>query len=147
MMNNNRDKIKKAADTFENPLTSTKSYNAGSHPVELQVKGDRGYRADVLFNNVGVIGCIYGYEDIITKAFLVKRYTNFSTGIRTVTIVSGSCFKYTLFRMYDKQILADVLLFSSDKVDEIFPSIGVGDFLMRAENWLLQVPTPNFQEI
>ena len=31
--------------------------------------------------------------------------------------------------MYDKQILADVLLFRSDKADEIFPSIGVGDIL------------------
>ena len=81
-----------------------------------------------------MIGCIYGYEDIITKAFLVKRYTNFSTGVRTVTAVSGSCFKYNPFRMYNKQILADVLLFSSDKVDTIFPSVEVGDFLTRDEN-------------
>ena len=41
---------------------------------------------------------------------LVKRYTNLSTGIRTVTVVSGSCFKYTPFRMYNKLVLAGILL-------------------------------------
>ena len=30
--------------------------------------------------------------------------------------------------------MADVLLFSSDKVNEIIPSVGVGDFFTRDEN-------------
>jgi len=134
MLNTNRDTIIKAAGKFENQDSSTRSYKEGSHPVEIYVKGDRGYRADVLFNNIDVIGFLYVYEDILTKTVLVKRYTNFSTGARTITVVSGSCFKYTPFRMYDKQVLADVLLFSSDKVDELFPSVGVGDFLTKDEN-------------
>ena len=134
MLNTNRDTIIKAAGKFENQDSPTRSYKEGSHPVEIYVTGDRGYRADVLFNNIDVIGFLYVYEDILTKAFLVKRYTNFSTGVRTITAVSGSCFKYTPFCMYDKQILADVLLFSSDKVDKLFPSVGVGNFLTRDEN-------------
>ena len=134
MLNSNRDTIMKAAGKFENQDSPTRSYKEGSHPVEIYVTGDRGYRADVLFNNIDVIGFLYVYEDILTKAFLVKRYTNFSTGARTITAVSGSCFKYTPFRMYDKQVLADVLLFSSDKVDELFPSVGVGDFLTKDAN-------------
>ena len=100
----------------------------------MYIKRDRGYRADVLFNNIDVIDFLYVYEDILIKTYLVKRYTNFSTGVRTITVVSSSCFKYTPFRMYDKQVLADVFLFSSDKVDEIFPSVGVGDFLTRDES-------------
>ena len=51
MLNNNRDKIEKAVGTFENPVSPTKSYNAGSHPAELYVKGDRGYCDDALSDN------------------------------------------------------------------------------------------------
>ena len=131
MLNGNRDKLKQAAGTFEHTLSPVKSYKEGFHPLELYVKGDRGYRADVLYNHVNVIWFLYVYEDALTKAFLVKQYTDFTTGSRTTTAVSGSCFKYTPFRMYDKKILADVLLFSSDKVDELFPSTFVGDFLTK----------------
>ena len=81
-----------------------------------------------------MIGFLYVYEDVLTKAFLVKRYTDFTTDIRTATTVSGSYLKYTPFRMYDKQILADVLFFNSDKVDELFPSTFIGDFLTKNEN-------------
>ena len=134
MLTNNRDTIIKAARKFENQDSATRSYNEGCHLIEIYVKEDKSYRADVLFINIDMIGFLYVYEDILTKAFLVKRYTNFSTGVRTITAVSGPCFKYTPFRMYDKQVLADVLLFSSDKVDKLFPSVGVGDFLTSDEN-------------
>ena len=100
MLNNNIDKIEKAAGTFENAVSSTKFYKVGSHPIKLYVKGDREYRADVLFNNVDVIGFLYVYEDILTKAFLVKRGTNLSTGVRTVTTVNGSCFKVCMINRF-----------------------------------------------
>ena len=134
MLTNNRDTIIKAAGKFENQDSPTRSYNDGSHPIEIYVKGDKSYRTDVLFINIDVIGFLYVYEEILTNAFLIKRYTDFSTCVRTIATVSGSCFKYTSFRMYDKQVLADVLLFSSDKVDKLFPSVGVGDFLTQDEN-------------
>ena len=72
-------------------------------------------------------------EDILTNAFLVKRQIDFLPGQRTVIIVSDSCFNYTPFRMHDKQILKDVLLFSTEKVDKLFSSTGVGDFLVQDE--------------
>ena len=72
MLNSNRDKLEQAVGTFENTLSPMNSYNGGSHPLELYVKGDRGYRADVLYNHVDMIGFLYVYEDVLIKAFLLR---------------------------------------------------------------------------
>lgn len=126
-------------------LSLNKSYKEGSHPLELYVKGHRIVCTDILWNDKDVIGFLYIHKDMLTNAFLVKRYTHFSSGMRTATWASDSYLKFTPFRIYDKQILGDMLLFSSDKVGEIFPSIGVSGFFLKMNTWLMKVPTPSLQ--
>ena len=91
-------------------------------------------RVDVFYNHKDVIGFLYIHEGILSKAFLVKRLTDFLSSQRTVIAVSVSCFEYNPFRMYDKQVLGDVLLFSTYKMDKIFPSKEIGDFLVQDIN-------------
>ena len=99
MLNVPKDREKEAAETFENLSSTSLTFQDGSHPVDLYVKGDNGKRADVLLNHQDVIGFIYVHENVVSNAFVVKRNTEFGTNVRTVTAVSGNCFEFTPFRV------------------------------------------------
>ena len=118
--------------TFDNPGSppvSSLSFTNGSHPVELYINGDKSVRTDVLFNHVHVIGFLYIQDGIITKAFLPKRTTDFSSNISPVTAVSRTCWEFTHFRVADKIIFSDDLTFGHAEIDAHSPSISVGSFL------------------
>ena len=83
----------------------------------------------MLFNHVHVIGFLYIQNGILTKAFLPKRTTDFSSNTRTVTAVSGTCWEFTSFRVADKILFSDVLTFGHAEIDAHFSSISVGPFL------------------
>ena len=121
-----------AAGTFDTPGSpgiSSFSFTNGSHPVEFFINGDKSVRADVIFNHVHVIGFLYIQDGILTKEFLPKRTTYFSSNVRTVTAASGSCWELTPFRVADKILSSDVFTFGHVEIDAYFPSISVGSFL------------------
>ena len=134
MLNTQKDREEEAAGTFETPTFPLLTFQDGSHPVDLYVKGDNGKRADVLLNHQDVIGCIYVHENIVSKAFVIKRNTDFETNVRTVTATSGNCFEFTPFRVADKILFSDFIVFNHTKSDDLFPSIQVGPFLSQSAN-------------
>ena len=97
--------------------------------MDFYVKGDNGKRADVLLNRHDVIGFIYVHENIVSKAFVVKRNTNFGTNIRTMTAVSENYFDFAPFKVSDKIFFSDVLAFGHTRSDDIVPSIQVSSYL------------------
>ena len=105
MLNSQRDREKESTGKFENPSPPSLQFPNGSHPVDLYVKGDNGKRADVLLNHQDVIEFIYVHKNILSKAFIVKRNTDFGTNVRTMTTVSGNCFDFTPFKVSDKILL------------------------------------------
>ena len=102
--------------------------------MDLYVKGDNGKRADVLLNHQDVIEFIYLHKNILSKAFIVKRNTDFGTNVRTMTTVSGNCFDFTPFKVSDKILFSDVIVFVHNRSDDLFPSIQVGPFLSQSTN-------------
>ena len=134
MLTTQKDREEEAAGTFECPSTPSVTFQDGSHPVDLYVKGDNGKRADVLLNHQDVIGFIYVHENIVSKAFVVKRNTDFGTNVRTVTAVSGNYYHFTPFRVADKIFFSDFIMFNHTRSDDPFPSIQVGLFLSQSVN-------------
>ena len=117
MLNTQKDREEEAAGTFENPSSPSLTFQDGSHPVDLYVKGDNGK-----------------HENIVSKASVVKRNTDFDTNVRTVTAVSGTCFDFTPFRVADKILFSDFVVFNHTRSDDLFPSIQVGPFLSQSTN-------------
>ena len=135
MLNSQRDRGKEAAGKFENPSSPSLQFPNDSHPVDLYVKGDNGTRADVLLNHQDVIEFIYVHKNIICKAFIVKRNTDFGTNFRTVIAVSGNCHDFTPFKVAGKILFSDVIVFNHTQSDDLFPSIQVGPFLSQSANF------------
>ena len=71
-------------------------YSEGFGPAEIFLEGDIETRTDVLLNHPDVIGFIFLYEDVVTKAFLPTKEVNFKArrcmmrnGVVVVNDVSG----------------------------------------------------------
>ena len=112
MLTSQKDREEEATGTFENPSSPSLKFPDGSHPVDLYVKGDNGKCADVLLNHQDVIGFIYVHENIVSKAFVVKRNTDFGMNVRTVTAFSGNYYHFTPFRVVDKKFFSDLITFN-----------------------------------
>ena len=52
-------------------------FSEGFSPAEIFLEGDIETRTDVLLNHPDVIGFIFLYEDVVTKAFLPTKVVNF----------------------------------------------------------------------
>lgn len=92
-----------------------------------------------------MIGFIYVHENIVSEEFLVKRNTNFGTNIRTVTAVSRNCFDFTPFKVSDKILFSDVLVFRHTRSNVLFPSIQVDTYLSQSANLAGKDLYPNFR--
>ena len=134
MLTSIRDREQEAAGNLENTDYTSVSFKKGSRPFEIYFKGGKSVRTDVLFNHAHVISFIYIQEWIAAKAFLAKRITDFSSGHLTATVCSEACWDFTPFRVADKVLLSDVLLFWYALIDDNFPSIAVGVFLSGDSN-------------
>ena len=103
--------------------------------MDLYVKIDNGKCANVLLNHQDVIEFIYVHENIVSKAFVVKRNTEFGTNFRTVIVVSGNCYDVNPFKVAGKILFSDVIVFNHTQSDDLFPSIQVGPFLSQSANF------------
>ena len=88
-----------------------------------------------------MIDFIYVHENIVSKAFVVKRNTN----IRTVTAVSGNYFNFTPFKVSDKMLFSDVLVFEHTRSNDLFPLIQVDPYLSQSANLAGKDLYPNFR--
>ena len=91
-------------------------YSEGFSPAEIFLEGDIETRTDVLLNHPDVIGFIFLYEDVVTKAFLPTKVVNFkarSENKKIFAAVSGSLTNYTPFLVPDTTILSDVYYISN----------------------------------
>ena len=114
---------------FYNKTEEEIKYPEGTSPAELYVEGDLEIRTDVILNHPDVIGFIFLYEDVVTKAFLPTKVVNFKArneNKKVFAAVSGSLKSYTPFSVPDKTLLSDVYYISNlDKFTKIVGSINV----------------------
>ena len=120
MLTSQKDRVEVATGTFENPFSPSLKFPDGPHSMYLYVKGDNGKRVDVLLNHQDVIRFIYVHENIVSKAFVVKLNTDFGTNVRTVIAFSGNYYDFTPFRVADKILFSDVIVFNHTRSDDIF---------------------------
>ena len=62
---------------FYNKTEEEIKYPEGTSPAELYVEGNLEIRTDVILNHPDVIGFVFLYEDVVTKAFLPTKVVNF----------------------------------------------------------------------
>jgi len=112
-------------DTSDEAIT----YPEGASPAEIYIGGDLETRSDVILNHPDVIGFIFLYEDVVTKAFLPTKVVNFQArneNKKVFAAVSGSLTNYTPFSVPDRTLLSDVYYISNlDKFTKIVSSINV----------------------
>ena len=145
MLTSQKDIVEVATGTFKNPFSPSLKFPDGPHSMYLYVKGDNGKRVDVLLNHQDVIRFIYIHENIVSKAFVVKLNTDFGTNVRTMTTVSGNCFDFTPFKVSDKMLFSDVLVFEHTRSNDLFPLIQVDPYLSQSANLAGKDLYPNFR--
>lgn len=59
---------------FDTEEVKLVSYPDGEHPLEHFVYDDADTRREVMLNHLDVLGFVYLNDDVITKAFLPKKW-------------------------------------------------------------------------
>ena len=59
---------------FESEDKEEATYSFGENPLELFIEGDTEMRGEILLNHPDVTWFIYLNDDVITKAFLPKKW-------------------------------------------------------------------------
>ena len=86
---------------------------------------------------------MYIHEGIVSKDFLAWRLTNFSSGIRTMTAIIETYYNFNPFRVTNKVLFSDVVVFGHAASDNLFPSIEVSPFYQRIPTSPRLAYTPN----
>ena len=130
---------------FEEKGLAKENYADDSHPLYLYLQGDIQTRSEVILNHTDVIGFVYMNEDIVTKAFLVKKMINFGATSpskrNTIIAVSGDTEDYTPFSVPEADIFSDTLhLTDCTTLNKKTPTILIGKFLKENEDKLPSLP-------
>ena len=130
---------------FEEKGLTQEKYADDSHPLYLYLQGNVQTRSEVILSHPDVIGFVYMNEDIVTKAFLVKKMINFkatSPHKRNIIVaVSGDADDYTPFSVAEADIFSDTLhLTDCTSLNKKTPAISVGKFLKENEDELPDLP-------
>ena len=130
---------------FEEKGLAKEKYVDESHPLYLFLQGNIQTRSEVILNHPDVIRFVYTNDDIVTKAFLVKKMVNFKTRLadkrNTIVAVSGDTDDYTPFSVGESDLFSDTLHFTDcTTLNKKTPTVSIGKFVKENEDDLPNLP-------
>ena len=95
--------------SFEGNQNPDIDISAGTNPIELFLSSDRETRLNILTSHPQVVGFVYLYEDLITKASLPKQVIDWANNEKMVVAVSGTPDEYAPFSVPEKVLTCNNL--------------------------------------
>ena len=121
------------------------SYSDNDNPLAIFLKGDIETQVEVILNHPDVIGFVYLNDNIITRAYLPKKFVDFKSSDplkkKLILAVSGTPTEYSPSSVSEKNLLCDTLHFTDcTKLNDATPSVPVGKFLKDNQDNLPPLP-------
>ena len=141
-MNKRTNKTTLQTTSFIDINEKTPVFEEGMHPLELYVQGTLDQRINILLNHPAVQGFIFISDETITKAFFLKRVTDWKTNKSVIAAVTGSPDVFMPFSISEEMLGSDNLFLAEPpQLHKLVETISAHKFIKENKKTSTEAPS------